>query len=348
MRIKGVCYDAGAHMMIDWRPVFDPKVVRRELQIIKEDLHCNAVNISAQDLGRLVTAAGAALEEGLDVWASPLLWDKGEEETLAYLRRAATALEPLRAKWPDRMVLSVGGESTLFMRGILEGGNIIKRVGNPKNIALIKAGGHNEHLNSFLAKAVEAVKGFRGKLTYHALIWEKVDWSVFDYVGVDHYWAKDIEDKYVEMLKPSFSTRKPVVVTEFGFGTYQSDGKLMQVLLGGGGVDGKSLFFHSLPVVGRLVRPRVRVVHPRDEAWQARKVVETLEVLDSAGVEGAFVSNFVSQIHPYDEDPRYDLDATTSTLVKSYEGGRKGTTYPDMPWEPKEAFKALAGYYAKH
>jgi hypothetical protein len=26
--------------------------------------------------------------------------------------------------------------------------------------------------------------------------------------------------------------------------------------------------------------------------------------------------------------------------------GRRGTAYPDVGWEPKEAFRALAGYYA--
>ena len=88
MRIKGITYDAGAHMGIDWRPVFDPKVVRRELQIVKEDLHCNAVSIGALDVGRIVTAAKAALEQGLEVWLSPLLWDKSEDETVAYLAKA--------------------------------------------------------------------------------------------------------------------------------------------------------------------------------------------------------------------------------------------------------------------
>jgi hypothetical protein len=76
---------------------------------------------------------------------------------------------------------------------------------------------------------------------------------------------------------------------------------LAQVLLGGGDVDFRSQFFHSLPVVGRLVHAKVWVIHPRDEAWQARKVVETLEILDAAGVDGAFVSQFESQINPFDE-----------------------------------------------
>jgi hypothetical protein len=36
------------------------------------------------------------------------------------------------------------------------------------------------------------------------------------------------------------------------------------------------------------------------------------------------------------------------SLVKSYEGGKHGTTYPHMTWEPKESFKAVADYYAQH
>ena len=77
------------------------------------------------------------------------------------------------------------------------------------------------------------------------------------------------------------------------------------------------------------------------------QLVENLAVLDGAGVDGAFVSQFVSQIDPYSDDPRYDLDMASSSLVKYYEHGKHGTTYPDMTWEPKESFKAVAKYYAK-
>ena len=66
MRIKGINYDVGAHMGINWRPRFEPKEVHRELQIIKEDLHCNAVSISALDVGRIVTAAADALDQVRD------------------------------------------------------------------------------------------------------------------------------------------------------------------------------------------------------------------------------------------------------------------------------------------
>jgi len=40
------------------------------------------------------------------------------------------------------------------------------------------------------------------------------------------------------------------------------------------------------------------------------------------------------------------MDRSTSSLVKYFEGGRHGTTYPDMTWEPKEGFRAMASYYA--
>jgi hypothetical protein len=71
MKRKGVCYDVGAYMGMNWRPRFDPKEVHREIQIIKQDLHCNAVNISALDVGRIATTAADALDQGLEVWAAP-------------------------------------------------------------------------------------------------------------------------------------------------------------------------------------------------------------------------------------------------------------------------------------
>jgi hypothetical protein len=34
------------------------------------------------------------------------------------------------------------------------------------------------------------------------------------------------------------------------------------------------------------------------------------------------------------------------SLVKTYARGH-GTTYPDLPWEPKEAFHVVADFYSK-
>jgi hypothetical protein len=149
------------------------------------------------------------------------------------------------------------------------------------------------------------------------------------------------------MVEPPFATGKPVVNTEFGMGTYQGAEKKGLALSLGGMVDGKRLFAHSLPLVGRFVRPRLTGVFVRDEELQARELAETLAILDATGVDGAFVGTFLSAINPYDEDPRYDLDMAASTLVKTLAGGRRGNTYPDMTWEPKESFRAVADYYGR-
>ena len=191
-------------------------------------------------------------------------------------------------------------------------------------------------------------------MSYASLVWEQVDWSLFDFVGVDHYRATKLEDKYVQMLEPSFKHGKPVVVTEVGYATTHGGAGDVGMLRSSAGleeglIDGKSQFFHyKLPLVGRLVRLRLNGEHVRDEAWQANKLDETLDVLEKAGVDGAFISLFISEINPYSDEAQYDLDMASMSLVKYFEGGRRGTTYPDMPWEPKESFKAVADYYSKH
>ena len=43
-------------------------------------------------------------------------------------------------------------------------------------------------------------------------------------------------------------------------------------------------------------------------------------------------------------DPRLDLDLASLGIVKMLEDGR-GDTYPDMSWEPKAAFTAVAECY---
>ncbi|MDG7009097.1 MAG: abortive infection protein [Nitrososphaerota archaeon] len=355
--MKGVTYDAGSVSEggFSWRPDFDLPTVRRELQIIRNDLNCNAVRITGRDLRRVAASAQAALGQGLEVWLSPALWGEDPHETLQYTVEAAKLAETLRNGMRGKVVFVIGGELTLFMRGIIEGKTLRSRMSNPRLFPIIKGGEHNKPLNEYLAKANAAVRQvFHGEVSYDSLVWEKVDWSLFDYVGVDHYRAAKIEDRYLEMLKPSFSFGKPVVVTEFGYtttrGGMNEEGLLGSAGLGGNSaIDGFSLFLHNrLPVFGRLVRPHLNGDHVRDEGWQAHKLVETLQLLDNAGVEGAFVSTFIFQIEPFSEDPHYDLDMVSASLVKYFEGGKRGKTYPDMRWEPKESFRAVAGYYANH
>src|ERR1700690_4082446 len=188
MRLKGVSYDVGRVMGGNWRPAFDPKIVHRELEIIKNDLHCNNVRICGLDIQRLMVAAEQALKLGLEVWLSPEMWDKGQEETLANITKAAAAAEKLRVQWQDKLVFLVGSELTFFMQGIVLGRSVMQRMGSPASWEILKAGKHNASLNAWLTKANESVrKVFHGHVTYASLVWEAVDWSLFDFAGVDHY-----------------------------------------------------------------------------------------------------------------------------------------------------------------
>jgi hypothetical protein len=199
-------------------------------------------------------------------------------------------------------------------------------------------------LTDYLTRATDEVRHvFSGPITYASLVWESVDWSRFDFIGVDHYRDSRVKHRYVDMLQPSLDTGKPVVVTEFGMRTYV--GADTSGTLGLGIVHIPSMVLHKLPIVGRFVRTRLKGTPARDEQLQAREIVETLEVLDAAGVAGAFVHTFVDYQSPTDPVPRYDLDISSMSLVKLLNDGR-GVAYPDLPWEPKEAFRAVADYYA--
>ena len=81
---------------------------------------------------------------------------------------------------------------------------------------------------------------------------------------------------------------------------------------------------------------------------QARELVETLDELERSGVAGALLSTFVTPEARTDDDPRYDMDMDSMSLVKSLPGGRYGMVYPDLPWEPKEAFAAVAQHFGSH
>jgi len=338
MKRKGVNYDVGRVMMGEhWRPTFDPKIVHHELEIIKNDLHCNAIRICGLAIDRLMTAAEDALKQGLEVWLSPEMWDKSQEETLDYLVKAAAAVEKLREHWPQQLVFSIGSELTLFMQGIVEGNNFMERMGHPAFWEHIKAGVHNKPLNAFLARANEAIRqAFRGNVTYISVPLETVDWSLFDFVGVDMYREARIKDSYGDLIKRYFVHNKPVIIGEFGCCTYQGAEDA-------GGMGWAIVDFSTMP----LQPLQLNGEYVRDEGVQARELTDVLSILDGVGVDGAFVFTFVSPTSPYNEDPRRDLDMASYSLVKSYVD-KHGTTYPDMPWEPKESFKAVADYFATH
>ena len=69
------------------------------------------------------------------------------------------------------------------------------------------------------------------------------------------------------------------------------------------------------------------------------------------GVEAAFVYTFARYDPPYHPEPHLDLDMMSAGIVKVLEqsraSGLSGCRYPDIPWEPKAAFDALADCFGR-
>ena len=129
---------------------------------------------------------------------------------------------------------------------------------------------------------------------------------------------------------------KPVAITEFGAATYRGAGDR-----GARGLEIVEWDEARAPVrLERRLRPR--------RGRQAAYLRELLDVFDAEGVDSAFVFTFALYDLPHrpDGDPRDDLDLASYGIVKVLED-RRGDTYPDMPWEPKAAFAAVAGHYGR-
>jgi hypothetical protein len=129
---------------------------------------------------------------------------------------------------------------------------------------------------------------------------------------------------------------KPVAITEFGAATYRGAGDR--------GARGLEIVEYDRDT-GAPVRLDGEYV--RDEEGQARYLLELLEVFEAGGVDSAFVFTFALHGYPHRPhgDPRPDLDLASYGIVKVLDDGH-GEAYPDMAWEPKAAFRTLAGYYS--
>ena len=91
----------------------------------------------------------------------------------------------------------------------------------------------------------------------------------------------------------------------------------------------------------------VYLIGAGNSAGQAAYLSELLEIFETEGVDSAFVYLFALYNLPHrpDRDPRDDLDLASVGIVKVLDG-HNGSTYPDMPWEPKAAFAAVAERYS--
>ncbi|MFI5585901.1 hypothetical protein ACIA5G_12765 [Amycolatopsis sp. NPDC051758] len=331
MRAKGIGYDTGFERDGQFNRPFDPDLVRRELAIIHDELHCTAVRLIGTDLDRIEFAAREAAALGLEVWFSPFPWDRRPEEILDQLADGASRAERLRAEGAE-VVFVTGAELSLFNQGFLPGDGIADRVANLMASRELLAE-LPDRINTFLGRAVSAVRArFGGRVTYAAVPLERVDWTPFDIVSVDAHRSKEVAHIYREGVRTLVAAGKPVAITEFGVTPYRGAADL-------GARSGEILEYDG------VVPVRLKGDYVRDEEEQARYLRELVEVFAAEGVDAAFACTFVCYGLVHRADPRTDLDMASWGVVKVLEDG-EGEAYPGVRWEPKAAFGALAECYA--
>jgi hypothetical protein len=338
MRGKGITYDTGfIHQGVSTHDPFNPDVVKREMRVIRDDLHCTAVRITGGDPDRLEIAATHAAAAGLEVWFCPFTCDLTTDELLDLLADCADRAERLRQQGTE-VVFVTGSELSLFTKGFLPGDTLKERADlltTPdrlrKHLAEVPA-----RINAFLARAVAVVRArFGGTISYASLPFEGVDWTPFDVIASDAgYRSREIADRYRAGIRAFVAQGqgKPVAITEFGCTTHR----------GAADKGGRGDLIVEWGGDGRPVR--LNGDYTRDEDEQATYLRELLDVFTTEGIDCAFVNTFARYDLPHRGDPREDLDMASYGIVKVLEG-RHGDTYPDMPWELKAAFTALAAYY---
>ena len=336
MRVFGVTYDTGFPSAgTTTHEPFLPDVVRREMRIIRDELHCEAVRVTGGDADRLETAARHAAAAGLEVWYSPFTNGLTQDELLAFLVDSAERTERLRRDGAA-VVFLTGSEISLVTSGFLPGDTMDERLAAVRDPARMREvlPELRTRVNAFLGRAVAAVRErFGGPLSYASLPMEGVDWAPFDVIASDAgYRDATTAPGFRAGLRRLISQGKPFAVTEFGCAPRR----------GGADLGARAESIVEWDERARPVRLTAGLV--RDEQEQAGYVRELLDIYDEEGVDAAFVFTFARWDLPTSDDPERDFDLASFGIVKVLEHGRTGTMFPGMPWEPKAAFRAVAEF----
>lgn len=338
LRGRGVVFDTGfVNGASTTREPFDPQVVKREMQLIRHELGCNAVRVWGGIQDRLEIAARHAAQAGLEVWYGPFTTDLTAQQMLAFLADAAERCERLRRSG-SRVVLMLGAELGIFQKGFLPGETWQERVAAltptnpqlPQLLAELPA-----KLDAFFAQAVPLVRArFRGPISYASLAFERIDWSPFDYVGHDFY-PNLVGGEYVgaaDAIASLQSHGKPVVICETGCPAYEGAaaraGHASDAIVVWDEATGRPAAIRGDPV--------------RDEGEQSEYLLGLLDLLDGEGVDSAFVYTLGSYHF------RGEFDIASFGVARVLPEGDWGETYPGVPWEPKQAFHDLAARYTRH
>lgn len=144
MRARGVSYSTGFVLRnVNSRPSFDPSIVQRELQIIRDDLHCTAVRIMGGDAQRIEVATQFAAELGLEVWVSPYPLELDELDSLKLIVDCARSAETYSIS-EERFFLVGQGDSATWVAtmkgdgGLLRSYNHVAFKVNPDDLDLLR------------------------------------------------------------------------------------------------------------------------------------------------------------------------------------------------------------------
>ena len=328
---RGINYDVGTEWQFgDSRLVWNDELMRHEIDAIRDDLHCNAVLVHGTDTGRLIQTATHALERGLIVWVQPRLMNAQQSTVVANLSEVAAAVETLRVAYPT-VGLNVGVEFGLFTSDIIPGVSLESRVDYLiDNLSELPR--FDERLDVFLSRCEAAVSAhFEGATTYSSGEWETVDWSRFDFAGIDLYRDRYNVDWFADPLRALAASGKPVIVTEFGCCTFVGAEDY-------GGSGWEVVDYTTDP-------PTFKEPLVRSETTQADEVLALLDIFEAEGVHGAFVYQLIDQGMTHSDDPSLDLDKANFGIVKTFAEGMGKPTDPSY-WEPKEAFLRIAERFA--
>ena len=341
MAYKGINYDTGTKTLTGrfTRETFDLNIVTKEISIIKNELHCNAIRISGVHIERVVQASEIALKQGLTVWFSPSLQYDNPENTVNYIIQSSVAAEQLRSRFSN-LIFVAGCELSLFTSGFIKGDTGEERIKNmfgPINLIKNMLGisrKYNSQLNKFLSNAISEIrKHFHGQITYASGTWEKVDWEIFDIIGIDFYRASYNKSTYLKELQNYKRLGKPVSIMEFGCCTYK-------------GAEDKGAMGWAI-VDWKKDRPELKGSYIRDEEVQANYLLELLNIFETENVYAVFVFTFISANYIHDDNPRYDLDMASYGVVKAINNNEQGYDQ-NLAWIPKRAFFELANFYKNH
>jgi len=333
MRTAGINYDTGFVLGENSRPDFDAAAVEREMHVIADDLHCNAVRVSGSDPARLEVAARAAVRAGLQVWVSPFATDLQAAAMVEIARDCAALAEQVRRDGGD-VVLLVGCEISLFGAGLIPGATLPDRITALMSGAVdpVAVGAVTQQC---LAEMLQAVRpAFDGPVSYSSGIWEweSMDWAPFDLVGINAYRDEGNAGYYEHQLRRELRHGKPVMVTEFGCCTYRGAGERggLGWLVGDPTADP--------PLDGTL---------RRDESEQVDYFMRSVEAFDRAGIDGGFWFTFGQySTRQRDDDPCRDTDLVSYGAVAMLtDDAVRDPRYPDMTWRPKLVFDTIARTY---